>query len=260
MTEPASLNTVVGTGTVGSGTWLRRFHPALPDAPLLVVLPHAGGSASHYRALSGALSGRVEVLAVQYPGRQDRYRERPIADLRTLANRVAAALEPMAGRRLALFGHSMGALVAFETARLLEAEGRPVQALFASARRAPARQSGERVDHLDDTELLARIGALGGTDEQLLREEELLRMYLPVLRADYRAVETYACEPGAAIGAPITGLAGDTDPGVSRGDVAAWNEHTTDCFDLRVFPGGHFYLDEQTAAVADTVASVVCPR
>ncbi|MEV5959487.1 alpha/beta fold hydrolase [Streptomyces sp. NPDC051987] len=243
--------------TVEPGTWLRRFHSAPPDAPLLVVLPHAGGSASYYQALSGELSGRIEVMAVQYPGRQDRYREEPVADLPTLARRVAEALEPLADRRLALFGHSMGALVGFETARLLERENRPVSALFVSARRAPARPPYERVHLLDDAELLAELRALGGTDERLLREEELLRLYLPVVRADYRALETYACQPGATVGCPVIGLAGESDPRVSVDDVAAWREHTTTRFDLRVFQGGHFYVEQRTAAVADTVAAVL---
>ncbi|MEU6593903.1 alpha/beta fold hydrolase [Streptomyces sp. NPDC046881] len=243
--------------TVEPGTWLRRFHSAPPDAPLLVVLPHAGGSASHYQAFSGRLAGRAEVLAVQYPGRQDRYREEPVADLPTLARRVARALEPLADRRIALFGHSMGALVAFETALLLERENRGPAALFVSARRAPVGPPRERVHLRDDAGLLAELRALGGTDERLLAEEELLRLYLPVVRADYRALETYRCEPGAAVGCPVTGLAGDADPRVAVDDVAAWSRHTTNRFDLRVFSGGHFYLDQRGAEVADVVAGVL---
>lgn len=246
------------TATRKPGAWLRRFHPAPPqDAPLLVVMPHAGGSASHYRALSSALSGRVEVQAVQYPGRQDRYREQPAADLLALAHGIAEALEPLAGCRLALFGHSMGALVAFETARLLERQARPVESIFVSARRAPAQPSPERIHRLDDAGLLAEMRALGGTDERLLREQELLRLYLPVVRADYRALETYTCAPDATVTIPITAFAGAADPRVTADDMSAWSKHTTNRFDLRVFPGGHFYVDEQTAAVADAVVSAL---
>ncbi|MGV9965643.1 thioesterase II family protein [Streptomyces olivaceus] len=243
--------------TAEPGTWLRRFHSGPPDAPLLVVLPHAGGSASYYQALSGELSGRIAVLAVQYPGRQDRYREEPVADLPTLARRVAEVLEPLADGRLALFGHSMGALVGFEAARILQRENRPVSTLFVSARRAPARPPHERVHQLDDEGLLAELRALGGTDERLLGEEELLRRYLPVVRADYRALETYTCVPDATVDCPVVGLAGETDPRVSVNDVAAWSRHTTNRFDLRTFPGGHFYVGQRTVAVADTVAGVL---
>lgn len=244
------------TVTGKRGAWLRRFHHAAPqDAPVLVVLPHAGGSASHYRALSAALAARVEVQAVQYPGRQDRYREEPCADLHLLARGVADALEPLAGRRLALFGHSMGALVAFETTRLLEQRSRSVESLFVSARRAPAQPSPERVHRLDDTGLLAEMRALGGTDERLLREPELLSLYLPVVRADYRALETYTHDPDATVNVPVTAFAGSSDPRVTAEDMSAWRRHTTRRFGIHVFPGGHFYVDEQTEAVADVLAS-----
>lgn len=238
--------------------WIRRFHPApRPDAPLLALLPHAGGSASHYLALSAQLARHAEVVAVQYPGRQERYREPPVLDLAVLASQVAGALEPWADRPVSLFGHSMGALVAFEAARLLEGADRPAAALIVSARRAPGRPSAERVHLLDDTGLLNEIRALGGIDQRLLHEEELLRHALPTVRADYQALETHVCPPGAAVGCPVTALIGNADPRVSVPDADAWRRHTTGRFDLRVFPGGHFYLDSQVGAVADAVADAV---
>ncbi|AGL16172.1 thioesterase II family protein [Actinoplanes sp. N902-109] len=242
--------------TVRTANWLRRFQPAMPDAPLLVVLPHAGGSATHFRPLAAAMGRHVEVAAVQYPGRQDRYGEQPVTDLAAMAAIVATALAPMAGRRFALFGHSMGAAVAFEIARLMERRDQPAEALFLSAKRAPCLPQDPLPD-LDDAALVEQITTMGGTAEQLLLDEELLEMYLPVLRADYLAMRQYICELPAVIDAPITGLVGDSDPGVSCAEVTAWNLHTRGRFDLRVFPGGHFYLDEQTTAVAHTVLSVL---
>ncbi|MGW1174756.1 thioesterase II family protein [Kitasatospora sp. NPDC002543] len=239
--------------TADRGTWLRRFDGTRAEGVRVAVLPHAGGSASGYRALSAALSADFEVVCVQYPGRQDRYREQPVSDLRELASQVAAVLRHEDDRPLALFGHSMGATLGFEVARLLERDGVPPVALFASARRAPGRPLPERVHQRDDAGLLAEMSALGGTDERVLAEPELLRLYLPVVRADYRAIETYRCPEGAVVGCPITALVGDADPRVPVEVARAWQQHTTAGFDFRVFPGGHFYLDEHTEAVARLV-------
>ncbi|MBT0772972.1 thioesterase [Kineosporia sp. J2-2] len=223
---------------------------------MLVVLPHAGGSASRYRSLFALLAGEIEVLAVQYPGRQDRLGERPVTDLVLLAEQVAASLEPLNGRTVMVFGHSMGALVAFEVARIRQYQRQPVAALTVSARRAPG-LAPEPLPDLDDEGLLAETRALGGTDERLLLDEELIDLYLPVLRADYLAVQAYRCDEGAAIDAPIMALSGASDPAAPPGDAAAWRQHTRGRFGMKVFPGGHFYFDEHCEEVSRVVASAL---
>lgn len=245
---------VAGTGPK-AGTWVKRFR-RVPDAGLrLVCFPHAGGSASFYLPVSIALAGRgVEVLAVQYPGRQDRRAEEPITDLRRLAGMVADALRPWATERLAFFGHSMGATVAFEVARRMERQ--PV-ALVASGRRAPSRRRAESMHRLDDPGLVAELRRLGGTDTSLLEDEGMRALLLPVVRADYSAIETYECDPDATIGSPLTVFVGDNDPRVTLDEARAWSEHTTGAFDLRLFEGGHFYLNESTAATIDRLAEVL---
>ncbi|TDD48810.1 thioesterase II family protein [Saccharopolyspora elongata] len=230
----------------GGQLWIRRFHPA-PDAGVrLVALPHAGGSASFYFPLSRALAPRVEVLSVQYPGRQDRLAERCIDDIGELADRLAAELRPWADRPLALFGHSMGAAVGFEVARRMEVA--PIR-LIASGRRAPSTHRDEWVHLSDDDGLVADLRKLSGTAAGVLGDDELLRMILPAVRSDYRAAETYQGEAGAKVACPITVLLGDDDPKVTLAEAEAWREHTDAEVDLRVFPGGHFYLVEHQAEV-----------
>ncbi|KOU18772.1 thioesterase II family protein [Streptomyces sp. WM6368] len=238
-----------------TGDWLRRFHPA-EDAPVrLFCFPHAGGSASYYFPMSRALSPDADVLAVQYPGRQDRRHEACIDDLRELADRVVAELRPWCDRPVALFGHSLGASLAFEVALRLQEAGDPAPvALFASGRRAPSHHRENQLVHLaPDDRLLAEIKALSGTDPAVLADDELLRSVLPAIRGDYKAAETYRYRPGPALACPITVLTGDIDPAVTAEEAAGWADHTGGPFALHRFAGGHFYLNQHGSEVIDLI-------
>ncbi|KIZ15990.1 thioesterase II family protein [Streptomyces natalensis] len=238
------------TTTTAEGLWARSYHPAPHHRRQLVCFPHAGGSASFFFPVSAQLSSVAEVLSVQYPGRQDRRTESSPSGIEAMADQVYAALQGrLRSRPTAFFGHSMGAMVAFEVARRLEADGGELTHLFASGRRAPSRYRAESVHRRDDDGIVAELKLLSGTDAALLGDEELLRMILPAIRSDYTAVETYRCDPGAAIKAPITALTGDDDPKTTLEEAEGWRAHTTGAFDLRVYPGGHFFLSSQAQAV-----------
>ncbi|MFI9274500.1 thioesterase II family protein [Kitasatospora sp. NPDC052896] len=228
--------------------WCRRFAPSPGAARRLVCFPHAGGSAVYFRPVATALSPRVEVIAVQYPGRQDRRLEPGIDDIGRLADRVVSALAPWRDTPLDLFGHSMGALVAFEVALRLERDGRPPARLFVSGRTAPTAPARLPVDPTD-AELIADIRSLNGTGAEMLADDELLEMILPAVRNDYRAVTNYRGNPGAVLSCPITALLGDRDPRATVDETRDWQAHTTAGFDLRLFPGGHFYLTDRAPDV-----------
>lgn len=229
--------------------WIRSFRPA-PEAPeRLVCFPHAGGSASFYLPVATALSPRVDVVAVQYPGRQDRRNEPGLTSVAELADRIAETLYGWDDKPLTFFGHSMGAVVAFEVARRLEQSGTGPVRLFASGRRAPSRTRDERTHTLGDDRLIAEIRSLSGTDSRFLDDEELLRMVLPAIRSDYTAVETYLAAPDDTVRCPVTVLTGDDDPKTSIEEARAWEGHTLGGSELHVFPGGHFYLTERAADV-----------
>ncbi|MFE0027837.1 thioesterase II family protein [Amycolatopsis sp. NPDC059021] len=234
--------------------WVRRFQPA-PDARVrLVCLPHAGGSASFFFPVAKALAPAVEVLGVQYPGRQDRRHEPPLDSIDALAGRILEVLRHFDDRPLALLGHSMGAIIGYELALRMADAGLPAPVhLFASGRRAPSRYRDDDVHDVSDDRLVAELRKLGGSDAAMLADPELLEMILPAIRGDYRAVETYRHEPGRKLDCPITAFTGDRDPRVSVAEARAWAEHTTGPAELRVLPGGHFFLVDQAAAMIATM-------
>src|SRR5215211_355917 len=236
-----------------NSSWVRRFHPAPGARTRLICFPHAGGSATYFFPVSRAMSPAVDVLAIQYPGRQDRRAEPCVDDLRKLADLVVDELQSWVGRPVTLFGHSLGATLAFEVAVRLQQDGTVPLGLFASGRRAPCRYRDERVHQADDDTLVADLKRLSGTDSQMLDDDEVLRMILPAMRSDYRAAETYRYEPGPKLRCPVVALVGDDDPQVTIDEAGAWGEHTTGGFDLRVFPGGHFYLNSHAAAVMRSI-------
>ncbi|MGA5418568.1 thioesterase II family protein [Streptomyces pseudogriseolus] len=236
-----------------TGAWVRRFHPA-PDAPhRLVCFPHAGGSASYFLPFARLLAPGVDVLAIQYPGRQDRRHEPCVDSVQGLADALVPELRGWFDRPVSFFGHSMGASVAYEVARRFEQRGQGLHRLFVSGRRAPSTVRDERVYLLDDDGLIEDVVRLSGTDARVLADPAILRMALPSIRADYRAAETYRPAPGPPLSCPLTALTGDDDPRVTLDEAAAWADHSTGPFGLEVFPGGHFYLDGQTPAVLSTV-------
>lgn len=237
--------------------WVRRYHPADDAATRLLCLSHAGGSASYFFGVSRALSPGIDVLAAQYPGRQDRLREPCLRTVDDLADGIVAALEPLLDRPITIFGHSLGATLGYEVARRLERAGRTPVALFASGRAAPHRIRRERTHLAPDDELVANMTKLGGTDAALLDDEDILSMVLPAIRADYTAAETYTYRPGPRLTCPIIALTGDSDPKVTHEEADAWREHTGGDFELVTYPGAHFYLNDHVPDILRRIRAQV---
>ncbi|MBO4205832.1 thioesterase II family protein [Micromonospora echinofusca] len=234
--------------------WVRRFHPAPSARTRLVCFPHAGGSASYFFPVSRTLSPRFDVVALQYPGRQDRRAEPCPPTIGEMADQITEAVLPWTDLPVAFFGHSMGAILAYEVTLRLKAKRIVPTGLFASGRRAPSTVRHETNHLLPEPQFIAELHKLEGTEASLLADDDLLRMILPALRSDYRAIETYQRHDEAKVDCPIVALLGDIDPKVTAAEARVWEKHTTRSFTLRLFPGGHFYLNTHAADVIRLIA------
>jgi pyochelin biosynthesis protein PchC len=223
----------------------------------LVCFPHAGGSAVFYRNWARAFPSSVELVAVQYPGRMERFTEAPIDDVHEMADAIARAILRAVRPPLALFGHSMGAMVAFETALRLECGPGPSPIeLFVSGRKGPSRHRRGVRHTAPDEALFAYLRTLGGTDAAVFEQAELRPVLLPLLRSDFKCSETWQPDRDARVGCDLKVLVGDSDPEVSLDEAACWGEATDGAFVMRVFRGNHFYLIEhEQAVIADLHAS-----
>ena len=210
----------------------------------LVCLPHAGGSAVLYRTWKAALLGLATVDSPELPGRGSRHGAPLPASLPALAEDIAA---PLAHRPVpvVLYGHSMGALLAFETARALARHGVTVAGLVLSGRAAPHLPIPRLDRHLmSDAALIEELKRIGGTPDALFRRPEILAMTLPALKADFRMVDTYAFTPGPALACPAVILGGADDPATPEPSLHAWRELIAGPVAVDIWPGGHFFVRE----------------
>jgi surfactin synthase thioesterase subunit len=226
-------------------------HTCASQAPLrLFCFPYAGGGASIFRDWPMYLSAQAEICAIQLPGRENRLKEAPMTHMPALIESVASALLPyMDDKPFALFGHSLGALLCYELARFLwKKYALSPLCLCVSGCRAPHRQSSylsttkKRVCDLSDAALIEWMSKLNGTSQAILHDQELMKMLLPTIRADFTLAENYSYIEDDTLDCPLSVFGGLQDEEIKRDDLLAWRELTSGQSIMRTLPGDHFFL------------------
>lgn len=228
----------------------------------LICLPYAGGSAAAYSNWERGLGSGVGVRAVELPGRGRRIREAPLTSAEALVEQLltelAAELEE---EPFALFGHSMGGLLAFQLTHALADRGLPgPRCLILSAARAPGRTAAAKLHTLPDKELIETLGRLSGAPAEALAHEDLMEVMLPIVRADLKLAETWSFSPAGPLSVPVALLGGLRDPLVPPAEIELWRPRFAAEVERRGYPGDHFYLLEEEEALLDDLRDLISAR
>jgi medium-chain acyl-[acyl-carrier-protein] hydrolase len=238
---------------MSSTPWVARTSP---HARLrLFCFPYAGGGSSLFRLWPQQLPPELDVCPVLLPGRETRWHEPLFTHLPSLVQALAEGLYPVLDVPFAFFGHSLGALIGFELARRLARSRRAAPThLFVAAHRAPQLPLPASPLHiLPDPEFINALYRLGGTPVAILQNEEMMRLMLPILRADFTLYETYTYTPEEPLACPVTAFGGEQDRLVSMQELAGWREQTTSFFTMTIIPGDHFFLHSHQSLVLQAI-------
>lgn len=236
---------------VAFAPWIKQMpgRNRYPNNGAIVVFPHAGAAAASYRRLASALAAGGDTFIVQYPRRAERRHHPAPETIHELARGLIQGGPWHQVAPLRLFGHSMGALVAFEFARIAERYGIAVHKLWVSAAWPPSAVSALPQLPTNTTELLADVADMGGTDPRLLADEEFAELLVDATRCDYQAFNRYDSRDGARIRADIHAIGGRHDRRVDVESLHNWAKHTRGSFALSLFDGGHFYINQHLNTV-----------
>jgi medium-chain acyl-[acyl-carrier-protein] hydrolase len=240
-----------------SNLWCVAARPNPHASMRLVCFPYAGASASLFRSWHHFLPQNIEVYGIQLPGRRNRISEPPFTSMPSLVAELGMHLLPLLDRPFAFFGHSVGALVAFEMARWLRRRRASIpQFLFVSGRRAPqVRDTGPILQELNDNDFLTGICRLNGLHEDILANPEALQLVLPALRADSELCETYNYVSEAPLPCSIVGCCGADDAEETVLCMDEWYLQTTRDFSLHVLPGDHFFIHSSEGRLLELLAA-----
>jgi len=223
----------------------------------LFCFPYAGSGAGVYHRWPDNLSPEIEVCRIQYPGRENRLREKPFTSLSELVKAMTPVLRPYLDKPFAFYGHSMGSIAAFEVAREIRAEyGLNPSYFFASGFRAPQVRLTTQIHQLPDNEFVDQLRNIyGGISDEILQYPEIVELMLPTIRADMTMVETYLYKEDQPFDCPFSAFGGLGDIWVSKEQLAGWKDQTNSSFDLKMFDGDHFFVKSAQEAILKEVSA-----
>ena len=241
----------------GPSPWLTCFQPVIRPQRRLLCLPFAGGGAGVFRSWQSYLPAGMEMLCAQLPGRERRIREQPIADVNVIVDALFEAILALEPVPLTVFGHSMGASIGHDLVLRLQAASYPLECFVVSARRAPFLPPLKSPTYLlADEPFRQELIRMGGTAAEVLAHDEMMKLLLPMLRADFELAETFSRPAISRFDCPLLALAGRYDQEALPEDVARWQELAAGDFRMQVIDAGHFYVAERAEEVVKQVVLI----
>lgn len=241
--------------------WLSALNSHQNSPVTLICFPYAGAGASVYRGWSKLFSNDIEAYAVQAPGRETRFTEPFVSSIADLAQQASQAILHATDKPVILFGHSLGAACAYETARALERAGRAPELLVVSGRQCPGTVSKRAaIAHLSDAEFLEQVRTYKGTPSAVLDNEELMELLLPLLRADFELAERYRPSVEPLLSCPMLGLGSTQDEWLDAETLEPWGNLTSGDFETHWFEGDHFYLNQRTEELVTFLKEKITAR
>jgi medium-chain acyl-[acyl-carrier-protein] hydrolase len=227
--------------------WVTFPRPNPYAAIRLFCFTYAGGGTAVFSNWAEFLPLNVEVCPIRLPGRESRLQERPYTRIDEIVPPLVEAILPFLDKPFVFYGHSMGAIVAFETARQLRSLNQPEpKQLLVSGCRAPQVPDSDRPIHsLPEAEFVAAMSRLNGTPKAVLVDKDILALLMPLLRADFEAIETYKCLPEKPLACSISIVGAEDDPKADCVNMEAWQDQTCGCFSHHVVPGNHFFIRDE---------------
>lgn len=242
---------------------MNRWFPwGIPDGieDLVLCLPHAGGAASSFRSWRSDTTNNVAFVPIQLPGRETRFSEPLMSNFDEVIDGFTGAIRQLGIRRVSLFGHSMGALLAFESARVLESYSIAVPLIAVSSHSAPI-HTGELAprtsDDTEDEDLLELVREIGGTESEVLQHPALLELFLPRFRADCALLRSYVPDLLGKVRSDILALGGLDDTLVPEASLYEWGELVSGSCEVELFAGGHFYVRDNGASVRSLISTAL---
>lgn len=236
--------------------WLVPIASTEKNSLRLFCIPYAGGGASVFRKWKEFLAPNIELFAIQLPGRESRYSEPPIQDIDFLVKEIANSIMNLGSGPFAIYGHSLGASLAFELTLELEKNGFYPKYLFVSGRQSPGLVSlRSPIGHLPDDQFLNELAQYKSTPPEILQNHEFIKMLLPMLKADFSIAERYSHQPNKKVLADLIAIGSNKDIWLLPNSLEGWNNYTTGRFSTKWFDGGHLYLNENTQLLVEFLMS-----
>ncbi len=238
--------------------WLVEGQVKIQPRLRLFCFPYAGGGASIFRHWQQAMPADIQIFAIQLPGRENRITEPPLNRLHKVVNILSRIMVPYYDAPFAFYGHSLGAKIAFELTRTLRREkGLLPTHLLVSGARAPNIPEPSPLHHLSDADFIEGLRRYSAMPEEVLQNNDLMQIFLPVLRADFCLDETYEYREDAPMACPVTAFGGREDSEANQEELQAWRQHTTAQFACHMFPGDHFFIKESRQAVLNAIVKTL---